>query len=176
MTEIGQPRHYKIEMLTSAHDRRSFESENPKIDDYLKRMALQRMKRHQARTFVIIADDEPTAILGFYTLTMATISFDESPPIYKAPPGKSVTAALLAQMAVAKTYSGKGFARKMVMHCLHNCRQIDAVSGLLAITVDAADENAKSLYLHLGFEVADERDPMRLHMPMDAVIKKLEMD
>jgi hypothetical protein len=53
------------------HDRDSFDCGDADLDSYLKRYARQNHESGGAKSFLAVPTDEPTRILGFYTLSPA---------------------------------------------------------------------------------------------------------
>jgi len=68
-----------IQPLRGNHDRSRFESGSGELDLWLRQTAQQHQKRGISKTFVAIADDDPSRILGFYALTACEILTEELP-------------------------------------------------------------------------------------------------
>lgn len=68
-----------VEALTARHDRSKFESCSEPLDRYLRQQASQDARRGVARVFVAVPDDDPE-VVGFYTLSAASIERYELPP------------------------------------------------------------------------------------------------
>ena len=58
----------KIEPLGQHHGRDSFDCGQPDLEDYLRRIARQHADKGVARTFVLMDDADPRAVLGFIPL------------------------------------------------------------------------------------------------------------
>ena len=63
----------RIQPLTGRHDRSGFESGSAQLDAWLRHTAQQRQRRGISKTFVAVADDASSRILGFYALTACEV-------------------------------------------------------------------------------------------------------
>jgi hypothetical protein len=66
-----------IEPLGRHHDRASFTSGQPDIDDWFRRRAGQDERRTVARVFVALDDER--GIVGFYSLSSYSLALDDLP-------------------------------------------------------------------------------------------------
>ena len=66
---------FRIEALTSAHDRKSFSSGVEPLDRYLHDLATQDIKRRVSNCFVAI--DDAGVIAGYYTFAAASFPLTE---------------------------------------------------------------------------------------------------
>jgi hypothetical protein len=65
--------------LARHHDRLSFRCGAAELDDYLQHRANQDVRRRAAAVFVLVPEDQPQRIAGFYSLSSASIILDELP-------------------------------------------------------------------------------------------------
>jgi hypothetical protein len=98
---------FRIEPLSSEHDRSRFSSGSAPLDRYLREQASQDIKRRIASCFVAVSV-QTKEIAGFYTLTAASIALTALSPeiVKKLPRYPVVPAALLGRLAVAQNYQG----------------------------------------------------------------------
>ena len=66
-----------IEPLASHHDRAVFSCGSEPLDRYIRQQAGQDARKNVAATFVLVKEGSP-AILGFYTLSAASVPFGRS--------------------------------------------------------------------------------------------------
>ena len=66
----------RIELLSRGHDRQGFRCGERDLDDYLKRTARQHNDKGISRTFVLVDSEEPSDILGFFTLASCEVVTD----------------------------------------------------------------------------------------------------
>lgn len=138
--------------LSSLHDRKSFESGVPELDEYLRVRAGQDQKRGFASVYVAVyGAEERTEICGYYTLSAAAVLLEDLPEPLKAkmPRYPSVPAVRLGRLAVARTHRGRGLGEHLLFNAVR--RSISVSIGWVLFIVDAKDENARRFYLHFGF-------------------------
>jgi len=158
-------RGFHSEALASRHDRSTFSCGVPALDDYLRTRATQDMRRYSAAAFVLLEDDEPTRITGFYTLSAFSVELDSVPE--SAAKGLArypvVPSILIGRLARSTSFPGLGAA--LLTDAITRCvRQADAIGASL-IVVDAKDERAGAFYKKHGF-LSLTSAPMRLVLPM----------
>jgi hypothetical protein len=92
---------YRVEGMTSEHDRSGFSCGNEALDRYFQRKAGQEQRRDVARVFLLI-DNENDRIAGYYTLSSSAVVTVELPDtVAKRLPGYAHTPAiLLGRLAV----------------------------------------------------------------------------
>src|SRR6516225_2054651 len=69
--------------LSKLHERASFDCNDGDLNLYLQRYARQNHESGGAKCFVVLPSDAPTRILGFYTLSPASIEYGRTPTLAK---------------------------------------------------------------------------------------------
>jgi hypothetical protein len=64
----------KIETLSKDHNRSEFDCGVDELNQYLKRIARQHLNKGISRIFILVDDNKPSEILGFYTLAACEVS------------------------------------------------------------------------------------------------------
>lgn len=122
------------------------------LDDYLQRYATQDIKRDVARVFIASPVAQPETIIGFYTLSAASIAATSLPEAWhKKMPRYPVHVALLGRLAVHRQFCGQGLGAILLADA---CKRIAATSATLAVAaliVDAKTPAAAAFYQHFGF-------------------------
>ena len=137
-------------LLTKDHDRNSFDSGVPVLDEYLKNYALQNQKKHAARTYVATRGNR---IVGYYSLAYGSVSVEEAPHSVKSGlPRHPVPVILLARFAVDSTEQGRGLGAALLKDALLRTIQAAEIAGLRAMLVHAKDDGARRFYEKFGFE------------------------
>lgn len=140
-----------IELLQRKHDRSEFSCGVPALDNYLKQQAMQHAKSGISRTFVL--PGEADKIRAFYTLSMGSIEKSQLPKtLQKRFPHHPLPIVRLGRLAVDKEQQGKGLGKQLLVHALHKCYLLSKEIGMIAVVIDAKDENAKRFYLQYEFE------------------------
>ena len=68
-----------VKLDKTIHDRQQFDCGVESLNRYLNRMASQQSQKDNTRTFVLVAEQEPQRIIGYYTLTMTPIDLGALP-------------------------------------------------------------------------------------------------
>jgi hypothetical protein len=97
----------RVEDLSSGHDREGFRCGEPLLDEYLKKTARQHAEKGISRTFVLVDEEAPREILGFFTLAVCEVGSTLLPLEFgkKYPRGR-LPGAKLARMAVRQDMQG----------------------------------------------------------------------
>jgi ribosomal protein S18 acetylase RimI-like enzyme len=166
---------FVCQALAKQHDRRSFRCGVPELDDYLQHRASQDVRRRTAAVFVLVSEDQPQRIAGFYSLSSASIVLEELPGefIKELPRYPLVPAVLLGRLARDVNYPGVG--RLLLLDALaRSMRHADEVAAAVVL-VDAKNKIARQFYSRYGFKdiVSDSR---RMYLPMKTVAKLLESE
>jgi len=158
------------ERLATHHDRKAFHCGVPELDEYLRQRAGQDMRRRVAAVFVMVPEDEPMRIAGYYSLSSASIVLDELPDetVKRLPRYPVVPAVLIGRLARDTRFPGAG--RLLLLDALaRSLRHTDEVASAVVL-VDVKNERARTFYSRYGFaEVGGI--PHRMFLPMRTVEK-----
>jgi GNAT superfamily N-acetyltransferase len=156
----------RIQLLTGRHDRTAFDCGEPSLNDWLARTARQQQEKNYVRTRVIVADDKPFTILGFYSLVAHQIDRTQSRlPIARNSPNR-LSCMLLARLAVDRGWQRQGLAKLMLADAISRTRTTIAEAAGIGLVVDALHEPAAAFYRAFGF-VEFKDDPSRLFLRVD---------
>lgn len=159
---------FRVEPLSSRHDRAAFSCGEAALDTYLRAQAGQDIRKRVAAVFVLTADG--TTVAGFYTLSQYSLELGAVPDevAQRLPKYPVVPATLLGRLAVASHYRGKGLGEHLLMDALKRSLDASRLIGPAAVVVDAKDENSATFYRKYGFIQLPEI-PNRLFLPMRTV-------
>lgn len=147
------------------HDRANFDCGVPELNDYLARRARKELDAGVAACFVATEAEGGSQILGYYTLSAATITRTSLPEtlVRKLPRYPELPATLLGRLAVAADWHGKGVGTRLLYSAMS--RSLDASSeiGALALVTDPKDDAAAAFYGRFGFQPLASN---RLFLPM----------
>lgn len=162
---------FRIEALTSAHNRKSFSSGIEPLDRYLHELATQDAKRRVSNCFVALDDD--AAIAGYYSFAAASLPLSELPSDTKKrlPHYALLPAALIGRLAVDRQFRGLGLGSALIMDAL--VRAARAEPAIFALIVDAKDETAAAFYEHHEFRRFLGR-PASLFLPIATGLQALQ--
>lgn len=161
---------FRIEALSSAHDRAGFSSGAEVLDRYLRELATQDIKRRLSNCFVALGDDD--VIAGYYTLAATSLPLTELPPeeTRRLPRYALLPAGLIGRLAVDLRFQGRRLGGALVMDAVARAARGDP--AILALIVDAKDEAATAFYEHLQFRRFTSR-PMTLFLPLSTALQAL---
>lgn len=154
------------EPLSRHHDRASFGCGQESLDTYLKQYARQNDEKGLSRTFVAVEDVGQAAILGYYTLSNGSVSFEHLPA--ERLPRYPIPTVLLARLAVDKSQQGRGLGKILLMDALRRAARISQEAGVFAVEVVALNEEARRFYLKYGFHALED-DRLHLYLTLKAI-------
>ncbi|MGQ0655351.1 MAG: GNAT family N-acetyltransferase [Betaproteobacteria bacterium] len=154
-----------IQPLTGRHERSAFESGSAQLDAWLRQIAQQHQKRGISKTFVAVADDAPSRILGFYALTACEILTEELPEDLARKLPRKVPGIRLGRLAVDRSAQGQGLGELLLVDAITRTRRVLEHVGVHALFVDAKDKDAAGFYRRYGFRPLPS-DPLRLVLPL----------
>ncbi len=101
-------------------------------------------------------------MVGYFTLTFGDVAYDDaSERLRKGVARHPVPLMILARLAVATAWAGKGICSGLLKDALARTLAAAEIAGLRAFAVHAKDDKAQSFYEHFGF-IASPSDPMHL--------------
>jgi GNAT superfamily N-acetyltransferase len=141
-----------IEPLGKQHDRATFTSGQPEIDDWFRRRASQDERRNVARVFV--AMDGERSIIGFYSLSSYTLALDDLPAdlARRLPRYDAIPAARIGRLARDERVRGQGVGEVLLADAVRRILGAARSVAVFAIVVDAKDDTAAGFYRRFGFQ------------------------
>lgn len=164
-----------IEPLASHHDRDGFACGAESLDRYLKAQASQDIRRKANAVFVLVARQEPTRILGYYTLCATALSQGDVPVAARkhVPRYPLVSATLVGRLAVVAARQGEGLGALLLADAVRRAYASAGTVGSSMLVVDAISEQAAAFYEANGFVRLP--DSLRLVLPMRTIEKLLSL-
>lgn len=172
-----------IRRMGPADPRSGFRSGVHPLDDYFRRHALTNDQLDVGRVYVLESSDADLdaglpPVLGFYTLSMASITSQEAATaLQKRLPRYPMPVALIGRLAVDERARGQRLGESLLIDALK--RVVDAADlvACLGIVVDAKNDNAEHFYKRYDFIVVDETSwPHRMFLPIDVARAAFEGD
>lgn len=151
------------------HDRAGFDCGEPELNLFLLRYALQNHKRGGAKTFVATPMVEPSKILGFYSLSPASLDFARTPDVARRGLGRyDVPVFRLGRLAVDRSMQGLGLGGRLLLAAGERCIAVAEEVGGVALLIDAKSERAALWYESYGAtRLADA--PLSLVLPLETI-------
>lgn len=161
----------EIQPLRRAHERDGFDCGDDTLNRYLKLSARQNQDKDNGRTYVA-TEEEQLRVLGYYTLSSASIEFDEYPE-NSSLPRYPIPAILLARIAVDQPFQGKGvLGPDLLIHALKTARAAPDTIAAAAVVTEGNNEKAARFYTRYGFQPL-EKNGLHLYLPMKQIRKLL---
>jgi predicted GNAT family N-acyltransferase len=159
----------EVQELDSArHDRAGFDCGVEVLNRYLKGLATQHRAKGIATTFVLIDADQPARILGFYSLSAATISLEKlTDADRKGLPTYPIPAVRIGRLAGAASARGQGFGDSLLQNAIKRTIRLLTSLGVYAIVVEAKDAASEGFYCKYGFRLCDALT-RQLYLPLGA--------
>ncbi len=151
------------------HDRKRFDCGLKALNNYLQMMANQQSAKDNTRTFVLEDEQNPQAIIGYYTLTMTTIDLDALPLDLQKKHHNATSGGLIARLVVDKRYKGQGFGEWLLVDSLERLLDASDLVAFPLVGVDAKD-GASEFYKKFGFLTFLDEDN-KLFITIDSVRK-----
>ena len=153
---------------TRRHKRGGFACGHAGLDDYLKRFAGQNQRHHLVQVYV--AEHEDGKVLGYYTLSAASLGHEELPEsLPRRFPKYPIPAVLIGRMASDRRAraSGLRIGSRLLIHALKQAlRAADAI-GVQCVVVDSKPE-AVAFYRHFVF-ISLKEDGFKLYLPISTI-------
>ena len=161
---------FRIELLSSAHDRAGFSCGVEALDRYFRELVPQDMRRRVSNCFVAL--DPAGKIAGYYTLAATSLPLTEIQPdqARRLPRYQAFPACLVGRLAIDQAFRGRGFGSVLIIDAI--ARAMRAEPAIFALIVDAKDDAALGFYQHLGFMRFASR-PMTLFLPIAEAARRL---
>jgi GNAT superfamily N-acetyltransferase len=148
---MSLPPAWHEEPIAKRHDRESFDCGEPALNEFLRRHARQSHDLGGAKTFLAIDDSDNKTILGYYSLSPASIAYARTPDLIRRGLARyDVPAIRLARLAVDKRAQGKGFGGQLLLSAGKRCLAAAAEVGGVAMLIDAKNQSVAAWYASYG--------------------------
>jgi GNAT superfamily N-acetyltransferase len=148
-----------IEKLRRGHAIDSFDCGREALNRFLIRFALQNQQAGASQSYVALAGEQ---IAGYYTLVVGQVDYDNAPQrLTKGLARHPVPILLLARLAIATAWQGKGLGSGLLKDAMLRTLQAADIAGIRAFAVHAKDDQARAFYEHFDF-VPSPADPYHL--------------
>lgn len=143
----------RVELLDPGrHERAGFFCGEPTLERYLREQAAQHHRAGIATTHVLVAEEQPSRILGYYTLSAAQLLLEDvQERDRRRLPRYPVPAVRMGRLAVASGEQGKGHGGLLLAHAVARCLALRKELGVRVLLVDALNEAAARFYEAYGF-------------------------
>jgi len=157
------------EPISRKHDRGVFDCGEPALNEFLQRHARRSHDLGGAKTFLAIDNADNKTILGFYSLSPASVEYARTPEIVRRGLARyDVPVFRLARLAVDRRVQGQGLGGQLLLAAGRRCLRAAAEVGGVALLIDAKNEGVAGWYAGYGaMPLADA--PLSLLMPLATI-------
>ena len=133
------------------HDRQAFDCGNEVLNEFLRRYARKSHELGGSKTFLAIDDADDKTILGFYSLSPASMSYARTPEIIRRGlPRHDVPGFRLARLAVESKFQRRGMGGQLLLAAGRRCLLAAAEVGGVVLVIDAKNERVAKWYAGYG--------------------------
>lgn len=134
-------------------DRAAFHCGDHELDSYFHERASRDVREKLSAVFILLAEDDPNTILGYYTLSAQQVEAAEMPAEFRKKTGKykRLGVTLLGRLAVAEEQQGKKLGAFLLVDALRRALEATRQVMSFAVVVDAKSEQAAKFYEKFGF-------------------------
>ncbi|MGO8797811.1 MAG: GNAT family N-acetyltransferase [Roseiarcus sp.] len=152
--------------IAGQHDRAAFDCGDADLNHYLRRYARQNHDSGGAKCFVAAPRDAPTRILGFYTLSPASLEYSRAPAMAKKGLARyDVPVFRLGRLAVDRSVHGRGLGGALLLRAADRCIRVAQEVGGVALLIDAKNDRAARWYESYGALALGDA-PLSLVLPL----------
>lgn len=145
------------------------------MNEFLRRYARKSHDRGGAKTFLAIDNADSKTILGFYSLSPASVEYARTPEIVRQGLSRhDVPGFRLARLAVDRRFQARGIGGQLLLAAGRRCLLAAAEVGGVVLVIDAKNESVARWYASYG-AVPLLDSPLSLLLPLktiDVVLRK----
>jgi len=165
---------WREEAISRLHDREAFDCGEVALNEFLQRHARRSHEQGGAKTFVAVEEANGRTILGFYSLSPASVEYVRAPAIVKRGLARyDVPCFRLARLGVDRRFHGNGLGGQLLFAAGERCLRAAAAVGGVAMLIDAKNEKVAAWYARLG-AVPLEDSPLVLMLPLAMIERALK--
>ena len=156
------------ELDAKRHDRTGFDCGVEALNRYLKTLAEQHRVKGIATTFVLVDTERPSRVLGYYSLSAASLAFERlTDADRQGLPAYPVPAVRTGRFATAVSVRGQGLGELLLQNAIKRILQARNTLGVHAVVVEAKNPVAEGFYRKYGFRLCDPKS-RQLYLPLGA--------
>jgi GNAT superfamily N-acetyltransferase len=139
------------EPIGKRHDCAAFDCGQTALKEFLQRYARKSHEMGGAKTFLAINDADHKTILGYYSVSSASIAYARTPELVRRGLTRhDVPAFRLARLAVHRKVQGQGIGGQLLLAAGKRCLLASAEVGCVAMLIDAENARVSAWYVSYG--------------------------
>jgi GNAT superfamily N-acetyltransferase len=152
--------------IAKRHDRAAFDCGDSDLNLYLQKFARQNHESGGAKCFIAVPSNAPARILGFYTLSPASLEYARTPALAKKRLARyDVPVFRLGRLAVDTSVQGRGLGGALLLRAADRCIRVAQDVDGVALLIDAKNDRAARWYESYGALRLDDA-PLSLVLPL----------
>lgn len=156
------------ELNAKRHDRAGFDCGVEPLNRYLKTLAGQHRAKGIATSFVLLDSSRPAQILGYYSLSAASLAFERLTDVdRRGLPAYPIPAVRIGRLATSVSARGQGLGELLLQNAIKRILQARHTLGVYAVVVEAKDASAEAFYRKYGFRLCDPQS-RQFYLPIGA--------
>ena len=150
----------RIAKLERRHAVDGFDCGREALNQFLVRYAFLNQQANASQTYLALAGEE---VAGYYTLVVGQVEYEGAPERLKRGLARHpVPIMLLARLAVAKYWQGKGLGAGLLKDSMMRTTGAADIAGIRAFVVHAKDDESRAFYERFDF-LPSPTDPYHLY-------------
>lgn len=130
------------------HQLEDFDSNNPELNEWLRKRALKNEDSGASRTYVVTVGQK---VVAYYCLANGSVLNSIAPGKVRRNMPEPIPVMVIGRLAVDQNWQGKGIGSALVRDAVLRTLQAAEIAGIRAILVHAISEEAKKFYEKCGF-------------------------
>ncbi len=162
------------EPIAKHHDRATFDCGDAALNEFLLRHARNSHDKGGAKTFLAVDNSDEKKILGFYSLSPASVAYQNTPKVVKRGLARhDVPVFRLGRLAVDRSVQGMGLGGQLLLAAGRRCILVSTQVGGVALLIDAKNDRVAEWYASYG-AVPLLDAPHSLLLPLKTIYTALE--
>lgn len=162
------------EPISKNHDREPFDCGEAALNNFVRQHARKSHEAGGAKTFLAIDDKDGKTVLGFYSLSPASVEYARTPEIVKRGLGRhDVPGFRLARLAVARPFQGQGLGGQLLLAAGRRCLRAAVEVGGVVLVIDAKNGGVAKWYASYGAMTLNDA-PLTLLLPLATMAEALK--
>jgi predicted GNAT family N-acyltransferase len=154
------------ELEAKRHDRADFDCGEEPLNRYLRTLAAQHRVKGIATTFVLVDSESSSKILGYYSLSAASLEFARlTEADRKGLPAYPIPAVRIGRLATSVSARGQRHGELLLQNAIKRVLHARSTLGVYAVVVEAKDVAAEGFYRKYGFRLCDPNS-RQLYLPL----------
>ncbi|MCP9793312.1 GNAT family N-acetyltransferase [Vulcanococcus limneticus Candia 3F8] len=138
--------------LAQHHNTSGFDCGESDLNHWLQQRALSNQQSGATRSFVVCNGDG--IVKAYVALASGAVAVVAAPGRFRRNMPDPIPVVVLARLAVCRSVQGRGIARALLADAFERVLQASTHIGVRGIVVHAASAEARSFYLHMGFDLS----------------------